>query len=213
AALLADLGAALQEMELNGHAFGQFSMTIILYAEDRATVRRAAAECFKVFATHDGQLTEERYNLLNAWLAVLPGNHAYNLRRMHLLDTNYADLSFLYGLKTGEKENAHLRSEYLAAFETEQHTPYFLNLHYQDVAHTAIFGASGSGKSFLLNFLLTHVQKYAPLTYVFDLGGSYENLTRLFNGAYLPVGIDIRPFTIKPFTLVPTPEHLHFLFS
>src|SRR5262249_25125522 len=199
--------------ELQGHAFGEFSMTALFYSEDDQTVRRAVAEGFKVFAAHDARLTEERYNLLNAWLAMLPGNHAYNLRRLWLLDTNYVDLSFLFTLNTGERQNAHLGSEYLAVFETEIGAPYFFNLHCQDIAHAAIFGATGSGKSFLLNFVLTHLQKYQGLTYIFDLGGGYENLTRLFGGAYLPIGIEKRPFTINPFSLPPSPENFHFLFA
>jgi len=93
---------------------------------------------------------------------------------------NYADLSFLFTLRTGETQNAHLGAEYLAVLETNHRGPYFLNLHYQDIAHSLILGASGSGKSFFLNFLLTNLQKYQPLTYIFDLGGSYENVTRLF---------------------------------
>jgi len=166
-----------------------------------------------VFATRDAQLIEERYNLLNAWLAVLPGNDDYNLRNLWLLDNNYADLSFLFTLHTGETRNTHLDAEYLAVLETNHRTPYFLNLHYEDIAHSIILGATGSGKSFFLNFLLTHLQKYRPLTYIFDIGGSYENLTRLFGGTYLPVGIEQRSFTINPFTLAPTPENLQFLFS
>ncbi len=211
--VVAELGSCLQEIELQGRAFGEFSLTVVLYGEDDAVVRRAVAECFKVFAAHDGRLTEERYNLLNAWRAALPGNTAYNLRKLYLLDTNYADLSFLFTLRAGERENAHLGTEYLIVFETEIGTPYFFNLHYQDIAHTAIFGATGSGKSFLVNALLTHLQKYESLTYIFDLGGSYENLTRLFGGAYLPVGIEKQPFTINPFSLPPSQENLHFLFA
>jgi type IV secretory pathway VirB4 component len=57
-------------------------------------VRRCAA-CLKVFTTHGAQLYDERYNLLNAWLSVIPGNHAFNKRRLYLLDANHADLSFL----------------------------------------------------------------------------------------------------------------------
>jgi type IV secretion system protein TrbE len=158
-------------------------------------------------------LIEERYNLLNAFLSVIPGNRCYNLRRMWLLNTNYADLSFLFTLHTGETYNAHLDQEYLAVLETNSSTPYFLNLHYQDVAHTMILGATGSGKSFFLNFLITNLQKYQPLTYIFDLGGSYESLTRLFDGSYLRVGIEHRSFTINPFRLPPAKENLHFLFS
>jgi type IV secretion/conjugal transfer VirB4 family ATPase len=210
-AQVADLGRCLQELEANGRTFGRFSMTIVLYAKDRAQVRRAVAEAFKIFATHDAQLIEETYNTLNAWLAVLPGNHDYNLRSLWVTDANYADLSFLFALHTGETRNAHLGTEYLAVLETNHRTPYYLNLHYQDVAHSLILGATGSGKSFFLNFLLTHLQKYNPLTYIFDLGGSYENLTRLFGGAYLPVGVEKSPFAINPFALPPTPETLQFL--
>jgi type IV secretion system protein VirB4 len=211
--VVAELGACLEAMELEGRAFGEFSMTVVLYGEEDAALRRAVAECFKAFTAHDARLTEERYNLLNAWRAALPGNTAYNLRKFYLTDTNYADLSFLFSLDTGHPENAHLGAEYLAIFETEMGTPYFFNPHYQDLAHLACFGATGSGKSFLLNFLLTHLQKYKPLTFIFDLGGSYENLTRLLGGSYLTVGIEKSPFTINPFRLPPAPENLHFLFA
>jgi type IV secretion/conjugal transfer VirB4 family ATPase len=212
-ALVDDLGGCLEELEVNGRAFGEFSLTIVLYHEDRAVVRRAAAECFKVFAAHDAQLIDERYNLLNAWCATLPGNSAFNLRTLWLLDTNCADLSFLFTLHTGEPENAHLRAEYLAVLESNYRTPYFLNLHYQDIAHSIILGATGSGKSFVLNFLLTHLQKYDPLTYILDLGGSYESLTTLFAGSYLPIGLERQPFTINPFALSQTPANLQFLAS
>ena len=64
--------------------------------------------------------------------------------------------------------------------ESTHGTPYYLNQHSGDVAHTLMLGATGSGKSFLTSFLIQCVQKYDPLTYVFDLGGSYETLTRAF---------------------------------
>ena len=43
----------------------------------------------------------ETYNLLNAWAAVVPGNRAYNLRRLALLETHAADLSFLFTVDQG----------------------------------------------------------------------------------------------------------------
>ncbi|HWB83492.1 MAG TPA: hypothetical protein VG675_05100 [Bryobacteraceae bacterium] len=213
AAHVADLGRCLHELEINGNYFGQFSLTVILYDRSRQRLERSVAECSKVFSTHDAVLIEERYNLLNAWLAAVPGNHLYNLRRMWLLNTNYADLSFLFTQHSGELWNRHLDREYLAILETNHGAPYFLNLHYQDIAHTIMLGATGSGKSFLLAFLLTHLQKYDPYTFIFDLGGGYEGITRLFDGCYLKVGMETRGFTINPFSLDPTPENLHFLFS
>jgi|SRR5579885_3089016 type IV secretion system protein VirB4 len=206
-----ELGEGIKEIELHGNYFGQFSLTVVIYDLDMAKVDRACADFYKVFSVHDAQLYEEKYNLLNAFLATVPGNHAHNLRSLYLLNTNYADFSFLFTLHCGEPRNSHLRQEYLAVLETNHHTPYFLNLHYRDVAHTMILGRTGAGKSFLLNFLITNLQKYAPHTFIFDLGGSFESLTQLFGGSYVRVGLESGDFQINPFSLPPTKENLDFL--
>jgi type IV secretion system protein VirB4 len=206
-----ELGKGIEEIELHGNYFGQFSLTVVIYDCDLAAVERAAAEFYKVFGVHDAQLYVERYNLLNAFLAAIPGNYAFNLRYLYLLNTNYADLSFLFTLHSGDTRNQHLRQEYLAVLETNHGTPYYLNLHYRDVAHSMILGRTGSGKSFLLNFLITNLQKYNPFTFIFDLGGSFESLTRLFDGSYLRLGIESSDFTINPFSLPPTKANFDFL--
>src|ERR1700684_349119 len=206
-----ELGEGIKEIELHGNYFGQFSLTVVIYDLDMAKVDRACADFYKVFSVHDAQLYEEKYNLLNAFLAAVPGNHVFNLRSLYLLNTNYADFSFLFTLHCGEPRNLHLREEYLAVLETNHHTPYFLNLHYRDVAHTMILGRTGSGKSFLLNFLITNLQKYDPWTFIFDLGGSFESLTQLFGGSYVKIGINSSDFRINPFSLPPTKENLDFL--
>jgi type IV secretion/conjugal transfer VirB4 family ATPase len=206
-----ELGEGIKEMELHGNYFGEFSLTVVLYDLDLSKVDRAAAEFYKVFSVHDAELYDERYNLLNAFLAAVPGNHAFNLRTLYLLNTNYADFSFLFTLHSGEPRNAHLRQEYLAVLETCHNTPYFLNLHYHDVAHSMILGRTGAGKSFLLNFLITNLQKYEPHTFIFDLGGSFESLTQLFGGSYVSVGAESAGFSINPFSLAPTKENLDFL--
>ena len=210
AALVNDLGSCLEEMEVKGSFFGEFALTVILYDEDHARLRRAVAECFKAFSSVDAQLTEERYNLLNTFLAVLPANDAYNLRKMWLSSANYADLSFLFAPHAGEVQNAHLGTEYLAVLETNHRTPYFFNFHHGDIAHMFLLGMTGSGKSFTVSHLLTHAQKYGPVTYIFDLGGSYRDLTGRFGGAYVRVGTDERSFTINPFSLPSTPENHQF---
>jgi len=206
-----ELGESIKEIELKGNYFGNFSLTVVIYDRDLAKLERACAEFYKVFSVHDAQLYEEKYNLLNSFLATVPGNYVFNLRSVYLLNSNYADYSFLFTLHCGEHQNRHLHQEYLAVLETNHHTPYFLNLHHRDVAHTMILGRTGAGKSFLLNFLITNLQKYDPWTFVFDLGGSFESLTQLFGGSYVKVGINSPDFRINPFSLPPTKENLDFL--
>lgn len=210
-ATVRQLGDALTEMEINGHFFGECSLTLVVFDEDSSLVAKAAAEAAKVMAAHDGVLVSESYNLLNAWLSVLPGNCAHNLRRLALLETNCADLSFLFSLDGGSRVSDRLGGEALAVFETRHQTPYFVNLHVGDVGHTVVLGPTGAGKSFLLNFLITHAQKYDPMTVIFDIGHSYRKLASVLQGSYVQLGLHQQGVTINPFAAEPTPEHLHFL--
>jgi type IV secretion system protein VirB4 len=207
-----NLGECLRALG-DGQTLGDFSLTVVLYSTDLQTINREMGEFTGVFTNADGALFAETYNQLNALFAAVPGNYAQNLRKMYLLNSNYADLSFLFTIHPGEKTNPHLRSEYLAVLETDNATPYYLNLHNGEVAHTLILGMTGSGKSFLCNFLLTNAQKYRPQTYIFDIGGSFQSLTEIFGGTYLNVGQESRDFTINPFSLPESKDNLQFLFS
>jgi type IV secretion system protein VirB4 len=207
-----NLGDCLRALG-DGQSLGDFSLTIVLYGHSKAELEQLGAEFTGVFTNADGNLFAETYNQLNAYFATVPGNYALNLRKLYLLNTNYADLSFLFTILPGEKTNAYLGAEYLAVLETDNSTPYFLNLHNGEVAHTLILGMTGSGKSYFCNFLLQNAQKYKPLTFIFDIGGSFQSLTTIFSGSYLNVGQEARDFTINPFSLPQTKENLQFLFS
>ena len=211
-AAVAELGAALTALGMEGKNFGDFSLSIVIYDEDQLKVEHSVADFQRLFTQHDGLLYEERYNLLNAFFATIPGNRQFNLRKQWALNSNYADLSFLFTIAAGSRWNVHLEREYLAVLESTHGTPYYLNLHSGDVAHTLLLGATGSGKSFFLSFILQSIQKYEPLTFIFDLGGSYEALTRVFGGTYLNVGLKNPGFTINPFSLELNHENMNFLY-
>ena len=171
-----NLGDCLRALG-DGQSLGEFSLTIVLYGDSKAALDRLAGEFAGVFTNADGTLFLETYNQLNAYFATVPGNYAMNLRRLYLLNTNYADLSFLFTILPGEKVNPYLNAEYLAVLETDNATPYYLNLHCGEVGHTLILGQTGSGKTYLSVFLVQSAQKYQPQTYIFDVGGSYQSVT------------------------------------
>ena len=207
-----NLGDCLRALG-DGQSLGDFSLTIVMYATTKGELDQLVGEFSGVFSNADGNLFVETYNQLNAYFAVVPGNYSQNLRRLYLLSANYADLSFFFTILAGEKHNAHLDTEYLAVLETDNATPYFLNLHNGEVPHTLILGMTGSGKSYFCNFVLQNAQKYNPLTFIFDIGGSFQSLTAIFGGSYLNVGQESRDFAINPFSLPPTKDNLQFIFS
>lgn len=210
-ATMRQIGDAMTDVEVNRHFFGECSLTLVLHDADIGVVDRAVATAVRAFGSHDGVLFEETYNGLNAWVSIVPGNTSHNLRQLALLETHAADLAFLFTLDRGNPICPHLGREALAIFETQHDTPYHFNFHVNDVGHTLVLGATGAGKSFLLNFLLTHAQRYDPLTFIFDFGHSYRKLTTLLQGTYVEVGLGDRGFSINPFAFPPTAEHVHFL--
>ncbi len=150
-AAISELGEALTALGMEGKSFGEFTLSVVIYDRERRKVDQAVAELEKLFTQHDALLYEERYNLLNAFFATIPGNKHFNLRKQWTLNSNYAHLSFLFTIDQGDLWNPHLEREYLAVLESIHGTPYYLNLHSGDVAHTLVLGATGSGKTTLVN--------------------------------------------------------------
>ena len=213
AALVADLGACLTDVEMNGVQVGWFSLTVVLLGRTLDSVQRAGAEVMRVFGSREASLNEERYNGLNAFLAALPGGHHFNVRRVLVTNLNHGDLCPWYLPSEGERRNEFLKRDYLLALETEDRSILYLNLHHGDVGHTAVFGPTGTGKSFLLNCLLTHFQAYQPYTFIFGLGGDFRWLTQYLGGAYLQCRPNRLPFRMNPFGLEPTERNIQFQFS
>ena len=210
------LGEALRELEVEGNPFGEHSLTVALRGSDPRAIERIRPELLRIAAASDARFHRETYNGLNSWFALSPGNHQRQLRANYLSAAVAVDLAPLWSVPEGDFRDRHLGDEHLAVFETRRRTPYFYSAHAGDIAHTLVIGATGSGKSFLLNFLLAQARKYKPRVCILDLGGSYRHLTELVGGAYL----DLRPVEgrmpcrLNPFrALRPTPDNLQFLES
>lgn len=210
-ALVKELGDALTRHATQDVHFQWLVLTIAFYGQSLQEVDQLMGEAMRYAGSADTLLNEERYGILPAYLATLPGGHPYAFRKLLVTDENSADLTMWFQPACGERKSSFLASDCLAVVETEDRSPFFYNIHVHDVGHTAIFGSTGSGKTFWLNFLLTHAQQYGPYTFIFDVGGSYRWLTELFGGSYISFGKKELPFQINPCCLEPTKENLNFL--
>lgn len=205
-----ELGEILKRIRNGGEFLGEYSLTLVLHADSVGQLQRPASEARRIVGAVEGVLERERFPL-DPYLAIIPGNAGNNQRRQYVTSLNYADLALIYAPAKGEARNAHLNSGHLVTLETNQKTPFFFNLHDDDVCDFMLFGAKGSGKSFTTNLLLDHAQQYKPFTYVFDIGGSYREMVRSHRAAHLSLADRQRGFA--PFALDRTPKNLEFLSS
>ena len=207
------LGAALVELEADGVAYGEASLTVALHGE-LEEIERLDGDVRRLFAAHDAKAIREGYGQLPAWFARLPAQpRRRQVRRVFVSAGLAACLAPVFGPPRGERKSRHLGREPLAVFETPWRTAYRYDLFRGDVGHTLILGATGSGKSFALNFLLVESLKYDPRILILDLGGSYRWLTRFLGGRYLELapGEADPTLRLQPFALPPTTRTFQFL--
>ena len=208
------LGAALVELEADGVAYGEASLTVALHGE-LDEIERLDGDVRRLFAAHDAKAVREGYGQLPVWFSRLPAQPpGRQVRTMFVSAGLAACLAPVFGPPRGSERCGHLGRESLAVFETPWRTAYHYDLFRGDVGHTLILGATGAGKSFALNFLLVEALKYGPRVLILDLGGSYRWLTRFLGGSYLeltPGGDAETGLRLQPFALPAGTRTLQFL--
>ena len=207
------LGAALVELEADGVSYGDASVTVALHG-DLGRIEGVDGDLRRLFAAHDAKVIREAYGQLPAWFARLPAQpRGRQVRKVFVSAGMTACLAPLFGPPRGTPESKHLGREALAVLETPWRTAYHYDLFAGDVGHTLMLGATGSGKSFTLNFLLVEALKYDPRVLILDLGGSYRWLTRFVGGRYLELspGEAEPTLRLQPFALPATTRTFQFL--
>ena len=211
----ARLGQAQAELEADGMPYGELALGLTLHGPLEEIERHDAA-VRRIFASCDAKVIRESYGQLAAYFARLPGAARANQPRPLLVSAGVAAaLAPLCGPTLGSPRSGHLDEECLCVLETREGTPYHYDLFGGgggDIGHTLILGQTGSGKSFLLNFLLVSAVKYGPRVFILDLGGSYRPLTQLLGGDYLQLSPDPQaPTRVRPFSLPPGERTFQFL--
>ncbi len=117
----------------------------------------------------------------------LPANFPFIARQSYINIAQVAGFASLQNFPAG-RATGNIWGPAVTVFRTVNKTPYFFNFHYEDCGHTTIVGPAGSGKTVLLNFMLSQARKFHPRLFFFDqlqagnvfiraLGGDYYTLT------------------------------------
>lgn len=150
----------------------------------------------------------EDINLEKTFWAQLPGNFSYLSRMTPALLSNTAALASLHNFPTGNQYNPWGRA--LTLLRTERGTPYFANFHDStNQAFVTILGAKASGRTSLMNFLLSESDKFDPTTLHITIKDDSEIYVEARGGKVVKAGEGF----LNPFLLENTEKNRSLLFE
>lgn len=134
---------------------------------------------------------------------------------------NFLGLSPLHNFATG-KRDYNPWGQCVTVLQTTNGQPYYFNFHAthegensegeKAIANTMVIGKSGTGKTALINFLLSQVQKYEPkpTVFFFDKDRGAEIFVRACGGTYMALESG-QPTGFNPFQCENTEANVQFL--
>jgi type IV secretion system protein VirB4 len=158
----------------------QLTVTIIADNVERLDfeVHRSAQALSKL-----GILTvREDINLENCFWAQLPGNFKFIRRNATMESSLIAGFASLLNYTAGDIKS--IWGDPITIFRTGRGTPYFFNFHHKKQGHCLIVGPNSSGKSTLVNFLLSEASKLSPRILILDQFQKSKLTVKAMEGEY-----------------------------
>jgi len=190
----------IRELLNSGQRIYSSQMSVVLRApasaEGEKVLDRQVREVLSRFRGLQG--AEGLEETVGAW-KVLKGNlpaAPVTLERARKMKTNnLADFLPVYGPREGDQDPVVIfrnRLNGLTAFDN--FSPALSNF------NSLVTGSSGSGKSFLINCILTAELARNQRVFIIDIGGSYKKLTEALDGQYLEMDLSDR-YRLNPFDI------------
>ena len=196
-----DARQALTDMVAARRVFGYQNLTLLVFCEDLSRLDETVSRVASEVQAQGYLLMRERLHLNSSWSGTLPGQWGELVRWHFISSANWADLCPIRSAGCGQRNNDYLTQQTgrpapaLSLFQTAAGSPFYFNLHQQDLAHAFVVGPSRSGKSVWVNFILSQFHKYHPVRVViFDKDRSCRIPTLLQGGVYFDPG---QPHTLS----------------
>jgi type IV secretion/conjugal transfer VirB4 family ATPase len=207
--MVADAEAAIAEANSGIVGHGYYTSLVVLMDEDRARLEIHARQVEKGVNNLGFAARIETINTLDAYLGSLPGHGVENVRRPLMNTMNLADLLPTSTIWTGQNQAPcpmyPPQSPPLMHCVTQGSTPFRLNLHVRDLAHTFLFGPTGAGKSTHLGLIAAQLRRYPGMSiFVFDKGMSIYPLTKALGGKHFRVAADDEKLAFCPLQFLAT---------
>lgn len=204
-----EVGNAINEVKSQIVTYGYYTSNIVVMNENRETLDEQTKEVVRIIEGLGFSARIETINAVESFLGTLPGHAIPNIRNILISSFNLTHLMPLSTMWTGDKYCSNDKyPPYSPPFVytlSNGNTPFRLNLHVDDVGHTAIFGPTGAGKSTLLALLVAQHQKYHNAKiFAFDKGNSLLALTKGAGGNHFDIAGDENKLAFAPFSTIKT---------
>ncbi len=205
-----ELDGAMDDLESNRFVLGEHHLTLSVFAPSVKELTDNLAKARAGLTSGGAVVAREDLGLEAAWWAQLPGNFRYRARSGAITSRNFAALSPFHSYPLGQKDGNEWGPA-VALLKTASGSPYYFNFHYGDLGNTFVCGPSGAGKTVLLNFMLSQLEKHDPHVVLFDKDRGADLYVRAAGGTYLRLknGVPTGCAPLKALDL--TPENKVFL--
>jgi len=197
-----DANEALAELDGGYVKYGYYTSNIVIMGEDIKEIERRADQTRVLLEANGFAARIEKANAVEAYLGSIPANNYANVRRPLVNTLNLSHMVPLTNVWAGLENNPNPMMNGAPALfygATVGSTPFRFNLHVSDVGHTLIVGATGSGKSVLLNLIASSFKRYENAqVYVFEKGMSQYVLTKAIEGEHYNILSDGKSLTFCP---------------
>ncbi|PDT06851.1 VirB4 family type IV secretion system protein [Rhizobium sp. M1] len=186
ASQIGELSEAMDDLESNRFVLGEHHLALSAFAPSVKELTDNLAKA-RAYLTNGGAVVaREDLGLEAAWWAQLPGNRRYRARSGAVTSRNFAALSPYHSYPSGQKDG-NKWGPAVAMLKTASGSPFYFNFHHGDLGNTFVCGPSGAGKTVLLNFMLSQLEKHDPHMVFFDKDRGADLFVRAAGGTYLPL--------------------------
>ncbi|HVI55562.1 MAG TPA: VirB4 family type IV secretion/conjugal transfer ATPase [Luteibacter sp.] len=216
-----ELDHAMDQLASGNFVLGEYHFTIAIYAPTQDALSQQIATTRAELSNAGFVTVKEDLAVTSAFYAQFPGNWKYRTRLANVSSLNFLGLSPLHNFATGKKDQ-NPWGDCVTTLQTTNGQPYYFNFHAthpaenslgeKAIANTMVIGKSGTGKTALINFLLSQVQKLnpSPTIFFFDKDRGAEIFVRACGGNYLALE-NGKPTGFNPFQCERTEENVQFL--
>lgn len=192
--------------------FGNSQATIFLISHSIQQLENDTHQATEALKRIGIIATRRDLRMEECFWAQLPGNFAHLSRRKPINTKRAGALASLYNFPAGNR-SGNLWGPAVTAFHTAGGTPYFFNFHKGNNGNTTILGPFGSGKTVLMNFLVSESRKFNCRLFFFDQLRASKVFIRSLGGFYTIIKPHEknREYAFNPFHAEDTPKERAFL--